>query len=138
MPEPLKSCPFCGGAAKFIKRSVGIPGTMGHDAWHAISCGGCNAGIAYDDNRFRDKDDAAKAWNRRSLLDGDLSKKIIMFQEELIHLSGRYDQLLTAMLTIAGGSFHSATSLAIEGDWKGFTDKLQDIAITALNQTGEL
>lgn len=65
MEIKLKECPFCGGKAKFRKRGVGVPGTMGHDWWHSIQCMLCGAGIGYEDSRYRDKKDAAKDWNKR-------------------------------------------------------------------------
>lgn len=61
----LLPCPFCSGNAKFLQRSIGIKGTMGHDWWHSIQCSRCNAAVGYDDNRYRDKQDAIKAWNKR-------------------------------------------------------------------------
>ena len=62
----LKPFPFCAAGARYVQRGVGIKGTAGYDRWHAIQCVKCNAGIGYDDNRFRDKGDAAKAWNTRA------------------------------------------------------------------------
>lgn len=62
----LKSCPFCGKSARMIQRSIGIRGTGGYDWWHGIQCAGCHAAVGYDDNRYRDKNDAIRAWNTRA------------------------------------------------------------------------
>ncbi len=64
-PLPLKPCPFCGGKAIMMKRAIGVPGTQGYDWWHSVGCLDCNGGVGYDDNRFREKEAALKAWNRR-------------------------------------------------------------------------
>ncbi len=63
----LKPCPFCGGNARIINRAIGIRGTNGFDWWHSIQCHLCNAAVGYDDNRYRDKNDAIKAWNTRKV-----------------------------------------------------------------------
>lgn len=66
MHEPLKECPFCGAGARHVQISTGISGTMGYDQWRAIQCAGCGAAIGFNDRRFREKADAAAAWNRRT------------------------------------------------------------------------
>lgn len=66
MTEELKDCPFCGCKATFVKHSAGMPGTMGHDRWDAVACKHCRATVGACDRRFREKDDAAAAWNRRA------------------------------------------------------------------------
>lgn len=65
MTEELKNCPFCGCKATFVKHSAGMPGTMGHDRWDAVACKHCRATVGACDRRFREKDDAAAAWNLR-------------------------------------------------------------------------
>ena len=64
----LLPCPFCGNGASYIKHSAGIPGTNGFDSWHAVACRSCGATVGACDRRFRNKDDAAKVWNRRAPL----------------------------------------------------------------------
>lgn len=66
MSAELKPCPFCNGPAVFVKHSAGHPGTMGYDQWHAVKCNACDATVGAYDRRFRNKDDAAKVWNRRT------------------------------------------------------------------------
>lgn len=61
----LLPCPFCNEQAKFIKRVIGMPGTMGHDSWNAVKCSACEVVVGDDGRRFRTKDDAAKVWNKR-------------------------------------------------------------------------
>lgn len=63
--ETLKPCPFCGCAATFVKHSAGMLGTMGFDQWHAVACKHCWATVGACDRRFRERDDAARAWNLR-------------------------------------------------------------------------
>lgn len=41
--------------------------------------------------------------------------------------------LVEALQSIARGSFHDASTLAVTGDWHGFTDRLQAIATSALD-----
>lgn len=65
MKEQLKECPFCAAAAAFVKHSAGMPETMGFDQWDAVACKGCGATVGASDRRFRNPDDAAKAWNQR-------------------------------------------------------------------------
>ena len=65
MPIELKDCPMCGCKAAFIKHSAGMPGTMGYDSWHAVACKYCRTNVGACDRRFREKEDAAKAWNQR-------------------------------------------------------------------------
>lgn len=65
MSNELKPCPFCGCAATFVKHSAGMPGTQGHDKWDAVACKHCRATVGACDRRFRERDDAAKAWNLR-------------------------------------------------------------------------
>ena len=62
----LAPCPFCGGAAAFVKHSAGMPRTMGYDQWHGVSCRSCNACVGASDRRFRERSDALAAWNRRA------------------------------------------------------------------------
>lgn len=62
----LKPCPFCGGWARMLNRSIGIRGRSGYDWWHSIQCAKCNAAVGYDDNRYRNKADAIAAWNTRA------------------------------------------------------------------------
>jgi len=66
MLEELKPCPFCGNGARMLKREIGIKGRNNWDWWHSIQCAKCNAAVGYDDNRYRDKNDAIKAWNTRT------------------------------------------------------------------------
>jgi len=61
----LKPCPFCGGGAAYVKHSAGVPKTMGFDHWNAVACRVCGATVGACDRRFRNKDDAAAAWNLR-------------------------------------------------------------------------
>lgn len=61
----LSPCPFCDGAAKFVKHSAGLYGTMGYDRWDAVACQSCGAAVGASDRRFRSKEDAAKVWNKR-------------------------------------------------------------------------
>lgn len=62
----LKDCPMCGCAATFVKHSAGMPGTQGYDKWDAVACKHCRTTVGACDRRFRSKDDAATAWNRRA------------------------------------------------------------------------
>lgn len=64
--EQLKPCPFCGGAARCVKHSAGLPGTVGYDQWHGVSCTACNACVGASDRRFRIVAEAIAAWNRRA------------------------------------------------------------------------
>ena len=66
---PLALCPLCNGQAQRVKHSAGMPGTMGHDTWHAVACKTCGITMGASDRRFRDPDDAAKAWNARKPLE---------------------------------------------------------------------
>ena len=65
MAIELKDCPMCGCKAVFVQHSAGMPGTMGYDRWHAVACKHCRTTVGACDRRFRDKEDAADAWNRR-------------------------------------------------------------------------
>lgn len=64
----LAPCPMpgCGGSARHIKHSAGLPGTMGHDTWHAVACASCGITMGACDRRFRSRKEAAAAWNRRT------------------------------------------------------------------------
>lgn len=64
--EVLAPCPFCGSGARFVKHSAGVRGTMAFDSWDAVACAGCGATVGACDRRFRNKDDARKAWNTRA------------------------------------------------------------------------
>lgn len=64
--QPMVPCPFCGGAARPVKHSAGVPRTMGYDQWHGVSCTACNACVGASDRRFRAASEAAAAWNRRA------------------------------------------------------------------------
>lgn len=64
--EQLKPCPCCGCAATFVKHSAGMPGTRGYDSWDAVACKHCRLTIGATDRRFRNRDDAATAWNLRA------------------------------------------------------------------------
>ena len=66
MSEELKPCPMCGCAATFVKHSEGMPGTQGYDQWDAVACKHCRATVGASDRRFRNRDDAQAAWNRRA------------------------------------------------------------------------
>lgn len=68
MGTELKPCPFCGCAAAFVKHSAGVPGTQGFDKWDAVACKYCRATVGACDRRFRCRDDAREAWNRRAEL----------------------------------------------------------------------
>lgn len=61
----LLKCPFCGAHANHVKHEAGIQCTRAYDQWYGVSCAGCNAGIGYSDRRFRTKEEATAAWNRR-------------------------------------------------------------------------
>lgn len=61
----LKDCPFCGCAAAFVKHSAGIQGTQGYYQWDAVACKHCRGTVGACDRRFRCREDAAAAWNRR-------------------------------------------------------------------------
>lgn len=61
----LEDCPMCGCAATFVKHSAGMPGTQGFDKWDAVACKHCRTTIGACDRRFRCREDAATAWNRR-------------------------------------------------------------------------
>jgi hypothetical protein len=61
--------PGCGGAAQHVRHSVGLPGTIGYDRWHAVACKECGITIGASDRRFRNSDDAAAAWNRSAAPD---------------------------------------------------------------------
>lgn len=69
----LKDCPFCGCAATFVKHSAGIRGTQGYDQWDAVACKHCRATVGACDRRFRCREDAAAAWNRRAPQSGWIS-----------------------------------------------------------------
>lgn len=64
----LLSCPFCGGAATFVKHSAGVPKTQAFDSWDAVACKSCGATVGACDRRFRSRDDARGIWNRRASL----------------------------------------------------------------------
>lgn len=64
VPE-LLPCPFCGCAAGYVKHSAGMLGTQGFDKWDAAACKHCRATIGACDRRFRCREDARDAWNRR-------------------------------------------------------------------------
>ena len=61
----LLPCPMCGCAATFVKHSAGMPGTQGFDKWDAVACKHCRTTVGACDRRFRCREDAAAAWNRR-------------------------------------------------------------------------
>lgn len=63
--EALLPCPFCGGSAVHVKHSAGLQGTRGYDQWHGVSCRSCNACVGASDRRFRERQEAAAAWNKR-------------------------------------------------------------------------
>lgn len=65
MSVELLPCPMCGGHARFVKHSAGIRGTLGFYSWDAVSCACCGLTVGACDRRFREKEDAAKAWNTR-------------------------------------------------------------------------
>ena len=68
MTEPTERllCPFCGGTARKVKHSAGVPGTTGYDRWHGVACAGCNACVGARDRRFRTSTDAIAVWNTRA------------------------------------------------------------------------
>lgn len=66
MNNELKPCPMCASPAVFVRHSAGLPGTIGYDSWHGISCKSCGVSIGTSDRRFRVKSDAASAWNCRA------------------------------------------------------------------------
>jgi Lar family restriction alleviation protein len=70
----LKPCPFCGGGASYVKHEAGMRGTQGFDRWDAVACRSCGGTIGACDRRFRDKGDAAAAWNRRAPHTMELAK----------------------------------------------------------------
>lgn len=61
----LLPCPMCGCAATFVKHSAGVRGTQGFDQWDAVACKHCRTTVGACDRRFRNREDAATAWNRR-------------------------------------------------------------------------
>lgn len=63
--EALLDCPFCGCAAGYVKHSAGVKGTQGFDSWDAVACKHCRATVGACDRRFRCREDARDAWNRR-------------------------------------------------------------------------
>lgn len=63
--DQLLPCPHCGCAATYVKHSAGVPGTRGFDKWDAVACKHCRATVGACDRRFRSRDDARQAWNRR-------------------------------------------------------------------------
>lgn len=65
MTLQLRDCPMCGCAAGFVHHSAGMPGTQGHDKWIAVACKHCRTTVGACDRRFREKEDAASAWNKR-------------------------------------------------------------------------
>lgn len=65
-PTELLLCPFCGGTARKVKHSAGVPGTTGYDRWHGVACAGCNACVGARDRRFRTSTDAIAVWNTRA------------------------------------------------------------------------
>ena len=65
-PTELLLCPFCGGTARKVKHSAGVPGTTGYDRWHGVACAGCNACVGARDRRFRTATDAIAVWNTRA------------------------------------------------------------------------
>ena len=67
-PSELLPCPFCGCAAGYVKHTAGVQGTQGFDKWDAVACKHCRATIGACDRRFRCRDDAREAWNRRAAL----------------------------------------------------------------------
>jgi hypothetical protein len=64
--EALLPCPFCGCAAGYVKHSAGVRGTQGFDQWDAVACKHCRATVGACDRRFRCREDARDAWNRRA------------------------------------------------------------------------
>ena len=66
MHEHLKNCPCCGGTARKVKHSAGVPGTTGYDRWHGVACAGCNACVGARDRRFRTSAAAIAVWNTRT------------------------------------------------------------------------
>lgn len=56
----LKPCPFCGGKALPIERSVSIWDLKPHD--FTVICRNCRAGIR---QYFETAEEAAATWNRR-------------------------------------------------------------------------
>ena len=65
MGAELLPCPMCGCAATFVKHSAGFQGTQGFDKWDAVACKHCRTTVGACDRRFRCREDAAEAWNRR-------------------------------------------------------------------------
>lgn len=65
MGAELLPCPMCGCAATFVKHSAGVQGTQGFDKWDAVACKHCRTTVGACDRRFRCREDAAEAWNRR-------------------------------------------------------------------------
>lgn len=61
----LLDCPFCGCKATFVNHSAGVAGTRAFDKWDAVACKHCRATVGACDRRFRSREDAASAWNRR-------------------------------------------------------------------------
>lgn len=64
----LRPCPFCSCAAGYVKHSAGVQGTQGFDKWDAVACKHCRATVGACDRRFRCREDARDAWNRRAAL----------------------------------------------------------------------
>ncbi|MGJ7544593.1 Lar family restriction alleviation protein [Variovorax sp. LT1R16] len=73
--QALAACPFCEGRARFVKHSAGMKATVGYDQWDAVACSRCGATVGACDRRFRNKDDAAKAWDLRAALASRIQEK---------------------------------------------------------------
>lgn len=58
MDDNLETCPFCGGNAEMILMLLG-DGKVAY----AVMCSDCRAETAF----YTDEENAAEAWNRRSL-----------------------------------------------------------------------
>jgi len=65
MSEALKPCPRCGCAAGFFQQSAGMPNTQAFDKWMGVCCKHCRLTMGTSTRRFRDRADAAAAWNLR-------------------------------------------------------------------------
>jgi hypothetical protein len=112
MSDELKSCAFCFGCASPIKMSAGLSGTTGYDQWHAVRCKACGATIGESDRRFRSKDEAIAAWNRRALSSCAASAKdnsdhvaVQLAEPESSLKAARWDALLSsARIRILGAA----------------------------------
>ena len=72
MSEKLKPCPFCGsGEVEILEApaTIPVPECIKKQGHFAVYCGDCELMYGYDvdfGGIFRDREEAAKAWNGRA------------------------------------------------------------------------